>query len=149
MRKHEIFFKENGIDTISFLYNNAYEIEDTVIAGTRGWYHDEDAAGAPDNADFKKLVNRESLRLRMSLDKARELSLASGKPIAVFMHFPPYWNGKESENLIALLKEFNITKVFYGHIHGNYTLPQSYTYDGIEMSIVSADYLKFIPKIVK
>jgi predicted phosphohydrolase len=71
------------------------------------------------------------------------------KEIVVFMHFPPYWNGKESENLIALLKEFNITKVFYGHIHGNYTLPQSYTYDGIEMSIVSADYLKFIPKIVK
>lgn len=149
MRKHEIFFKENGIDTISFLYNNAYEVEDTVIAGTRGWYHDEDAAGAPDNADFKKLVNRESLRLRMSLDKAVEFSRASGKPIAVFTHFPPYWNGKESEEIISILTEYEIKKLYYGHIHGNYTVPSEFTYKGIDMSIISADYLDFIPKIVR
>jgi predicted phosphohydrolase len=65
------------------------------------------------------------------------------------MHFPPYWNGKESGGLISLLKEYNIKRVYYGHIHGNYTVPPTFVYDGIEMSIVSADYLKFIPKIVK
>jgi predicted phosphohydrolase len=150
MKKHYAFFEKHGISTIDFLFNNAHVVENVIIAGTRGWYNDSDAQNAPENADFEKLVNRESLRLKTSLCAAMKLKEEHPeKEIVVFMHFPPYWNGKESENLIALLKEFNITKVFYGHIHGNYTLPQSYTYDGIEMSIVSADYLKFIPKIVK
>ena len=63
MRKHTAFFEKNGIDSISFLFNNAIETEDFIIAGTRGWYNDEDAANAPDNADFEKLTNREPLRL--------------------------------------------------------------------------------------
>ena len=63
MRKHEAFFEKHGIDTISFLFNNAHEVEDYIIAGPRGWYNDADAANAPDNADFEKLTNRENLRL--------------------------------------------------------------------------------------
>ena len=59
MRKHKTIFDSLGIKTISFLYNNAYEEENFIIAGTRGWYNDEDAANAPDNADFHKLTNRE------------------------------------------------------------------------------------------
>ena len=150
MKKHYAFFEKHGISTIDFLFNNAHTVENYIIAGTRGWYNDSDAQNAPENADFEKLVNRESLRLKTSLLAAMKLKEQyPDREILVFMHFPPYWNGKESENLISLLKDFGITKVFYGHIHGNYTLPQSYTYDGIEMSIVSADYLKFIPKIVK
>lgn len=150
MKKHATFFEKCGITTIDFLFNNAHELEDCIIAGTRGWYNDSDAANAPDNADFEKLSNRECLRLKMSLDAAAKLKEeAPDKEIVVFMHFPPYWNGKESEGLINLLKEYGIKKVYYGHIHGNYTVPPSFAYDGIEMSIVSADYLKFIPKIVK
>ena len=53
------------------------------------------------------------------------------------------------DEVMNSLKEYGIKKVYYGHIHGNYTVPPSFVYDGIEMSIVSADYLKFIPKIVK
>lgn len=149
MRKHDAFFLENEIDTISFLFNNAYEVENTVIAGTRGWYHDEDATGMPDNADFKKLVTRESLRLKRSLDEARRLSEENGKEISVFMHFPPFWNGKESEEIISILEEYEIKRLYYGHIHGNYTVEPEFTYKNIRMSIISADYLEFIPKIVK
>ena len=149
MKKHRAFFEKCGITTVDFLSNNAIELDDFIIAGTRGWYNDSDAANAPDNADFEKLSNRESLRLKTSLDAALKLKEVSGKEIIVFMHFPPYWNGKESEGLMSLLREYGIKKVYYGHIHGNYTVPPCFTYDGIEMSIVSADYLKFIPKIVK
>ena len=149
MKKHRAFFEKCGITTVDFLFNNAIELDDFIIAGTRGWYNDSDAANAPDNADFEKLSNRESLRLKTSLDAASKLKEASGKEIIVFMHFPPYWNGKESEGLMSLLREYGIKKVYYGHIHGNYTVAPCFTYDGIEMSIVSADYLKFIPKIVK
>ena len=149
MKKHRAFFEKCGITTIDFLFNNAIELDEFIIAGTRGWYNDSDAANAPDNADFEKLSNRESLRLKTSLDAASRLKEDSGKEIIVFMHFPPYWNGKESEGLMNLLREYGIKKVYYGHIHGNYTVAPTFVYDGIEMSIVSADYLKFIPKIVK
>ncbi len=150
MNKHKHFFEKLGIKTISFLFNNAHETDEFIIAGTRGWYNDEDSANAPDNADFEKLSNRENLRLKTSLQAAAQLKERSpDKEIIVFMHFPPFWNGKASDGLIALLHEFNVKRLFFGHIHGNYTVPQTFVYDGIEMSIISADYLKFVPKIIR
>lgn len=146
MRKHEAFFKKHNITSISFLFNNAYELDECIIAGTRGWYNDEDAANAPDNADFEKLTNRENLRLKTSLATAKKKQESSPeKEIIVFMHFPPFWNGKASDGLISLLKEYGIKRVYFGHIHGNYTVPPHFNYEGIEMHIISADYLKFIP----
>lgn len=150
MRKHEAFFEKHGINNISFLFNNAHEVEDYIIAGTRGWYNDEDAANAPDNADFVKLTNRENLRLKASLTEAQRLKEKSPeKEIIVFMHFPPFWNGKASDGLVELLKEYGVKRVYFGHIHGNYTVESKFTYEGIEMNIISADYLKFVPKVVK
>ena len=150
MRKHEAFFEKHGISSINFLFNNAHETEDFIIAGTRGWYNDEDATNAPDNADFAKLTNRENLRLRASLEEATKLKEKSpDKEILVFMHFPPFWNGKASDGLIELLKEYKIKRLYFGHIHGNYTVEPHFNYEGIEMHIVSADYLKFLPQLIK
>ena len=149
MSKHKAFFDKIGIESISFLFNNAHEVDNFIVAGTRGWYNDEDAANAPDNTDFIKLTNRENLRLRTSLAEAKKLQEASpDKEIIVFMHFPPFWNGKASDSLISTLKEYGIKKVYFGHIHGNYTVDPHFMYEGIDMHIISADYLKFVPKIV-
>ena len=150
MKKHSEFFEKNGIDTISFLLNNAYETEDFIIAGTRGWYHDEDAANAPDNTNFEKLTNREALRLRASLKEATRLKESSpDKEIIAFMHFPPFWSGKESESIVDVLLEYGVKRIYYGHIHGNYTVEPHFEHRGIEMNIISADYLDFIPKIIR
>ena len=147
MKKHEAFFEKCGISSISFLFNNAHEVDKYIIAGTRGWYNDEDAINAPDNADFEKLTNRENLRLRMSLSEAKRLQEKSPeKEIIAFMHFPPFWNGKSSDGLIDALKEYGVKRVYFGHIHGNYTTPPHFNCDGIEMHIISADYLRFTPK---
>ena len=149
MNKHKLFFEKTGIESISFLFNNALETEDFIIAGTRGWYNDEDAVNAPDNADFEKLSKRENLRLRQSLSEAKKLKeISPDKEIVVFMHFPPFCNGKASDSLIEALKEYGIKRVYFGHIHGNYTTPPHFIYEDIDMYIVSADYLKFIPKLV-
>ena len=149
MKKHEEFFAASEIKTVSFLYNNAHAVEKYIIAGTRGWYHDEDSGNQPDNADFEKLTNREALRLRTSLNEAKKLKeIYPENEIIVFTHFPPFWNGKASENIISILSEFEIKRLYFGHIHGNYTVPPSFEYNGIEMSIVSADYLAFTPKII-
>ncbi len=148
MRKHEALFDKLGIATISFLFNNAHDSGNFIIAGTRGWYNEKDSTNAPDGADFEKLINRERLRLKMSLDAARALQERSPKEIIAFMHFPPFWNGKASDELISLLHEYGVRRVYFGHIHGNYTVPPVTEYDGLELHLVSADYLKFIPKAV-
>ena len=149
MSKHNAFFEKIGVKSISFLFNNAHEVDNFIIAGTRGWYNDEDATNAPDNTDFEKLTNRENLRLRTSLAAAKKLQEAAPeKEIIAFMHFPPFWNGKASDGLISTLKEYGVKRVYFGHIHGNYTVEPHFTYEGIDMHIISADYLKFVPKIV-
>ena len=149
MRKHSELFQREGITTIDFLFNNAQKAGRFAIAGSRGWYHDEDAKNQPDNANFDKLTAREALRLRTSLKAASEL-ISSGEceELAVFTHFPPFWNGKASESLIDVLNEFEVKRLYFGHIHGNYTLAPSFEYGGIEMVMISADFLDFTPKFI-
>ena len=150
MKKHREFFEKHEIKSINFLFNNAFIAEDFIIAGSRGWFHDEDASGVPDNTDFEKLVRREGQRLTLSLTEAVKLSEEyPDKEIIVFMHFPPFWCGKASENIISILKEYGIRRLYFGHIHGNYTVPPSFEYEGIKMSLISADYLEFVPKFIE
>lgn len=149
MKKHYALFEKEGIKTISFLYNNAHEVEDFVIAGTRGWYHDDDCRNMPDGADFEKLTRREAMRLEASLKEAKAISDATGKEIIAFTHFPPFWSGKESESLVEILLKYGVKRLYFGHIHGNYTVEPSFIHRGILMSIISADYLSFIPKIIR
>ena len=149
MKKHREHFEKHGITTISFLFNNAHEVEDFIVAGTRGWFYDEKAsANLPNKTDFDKLTAREELRLEASLKAASLLRDTSGKEIVVFMHFPPVWSGEVCEGLIEILKKYGIKRVFFGHIHGNYTVQPSFEYEGITFSLISADYLGFIPKHV-
>lgn len=149
MKKHTEHFEKHGITSISFLFNNAYEVEDFIIAGTRGWFYDERAAhNLPNKTDFAKLTAREELRLRTSLAEAKKLREQSGKEIVVFMHFPPVFGTEVCDGLISVLKEYGVKRVYFGHIHGNYTAPPKFEYEGIELNLISADYLAFIPKIV-
>ena len=37
VKKMNAFFERESISSISLLHNNAYEVEDFIIAGTRGW----------------------------------------------------------------------------------------------------------------
>ena len=148
MKKHRELFEREGINSVSFLFNNAYETEDFIIAGSRGWFYDEKCDNSKFDTDFEKLTARELQRLRTSLDSAAALKRECGKEIVVFTHFPPVFSDFVSEDVIALLKEYGIKRLYYGHIHGNYTVEPTFVYENIEMSIISADYLNFIPKIV-
>ena len=150
MNKHSAFFEKWSINSISFLFNNAHESNDHIIVGTRGWYNDEDASNIPSGTDFLKLTKREAQRLETSIKEGLRLKeLSPEKEIVAFLHFPPFWNGKASDTIVEVLKKYEIKKVFYGHIHGNYTVSPTFMHDGIEMSIISADYLKFTPKLIK
>ena len=149
MKKHSEHFEKHGISTISFLFNNAHEVENFIVAGTRGWFYDERAShNLPNKTDFAKLCRREELRLENSLKAAKELQAISGNPIVAFMHFPPVFGDEICEGLIDILKKYEVKTIYYGHIHGNYIIPERITYEGINMHIVSADYLSFTPKRV-
>lgn len=139
--KIEDFFEKNGITGIKVLFNNAFLVEDTVIAGCRGWYSDE--KNAPDNADYEKIVKREVGRLKMSLSAAEKLSENARK--LVFFHFPPVLGDFLCREIIDVLKKYNVSECFFGHIHGKYDIPLTFEFEGISFTIVSADYLDFKP----
>lgn len=148
LKKLTDFFAAHNITTIKILYNCAYEVEDYVICGTRGWFYDETVSGIPKGTDFDKIVNREAQRLKISLEEAKKLSDSCGKPILCFLHFPVVWNNTECEPLMNILLDYEIKKCYFGHIHGSYGSPACFEHKNITFAIISADYLNFVPRII-
>ncbi len=137
-------FEDNDITTIKLLYNNAYSLRDFIICGTRGWFTDKLHQNVVGEVDYDKIVNREVLRLKLSLDEAVKLKTESDRrEILVFLHFPPIWREFICPEIVGLLHEYGIKNCFFGHIHGAYNVPRSFEYEGINMVITSADYLNF------
>lgn len=137
--KMEKFCKEKGFDTIKFLHNNAYKVGEISIAGTRGWFFDAEK----DNVD--KVMARECARLQRSIDEARKL----GGEVVVFLHYPPVSTVKVCEPIVNVLKENDIKRCYYGHLHGgaiNGAINE--VYDGVKFQLVSADYLQFCPLFI-
>ena len=132
------FFKDNDLNTLDILYNNAYSDGQFAICGTRGWVYD--GTGEKD----VKVINRECGRLARSLDAAKT---AGVKPI-VFLHYPPVYGEFVCEEIIAVLKEYQIGCVYYGHIHGGAAYKTVPEYEGIALKILSADRLAFTPKLI-
>ena len=60
LNKMQKYIEENNFKNIDFLYNNSYEVEDNIIAGTRGWVQSNEE-------EDKKMINRESIRLELSI----------------------------------------------------------------------------------
>jgi predicted phosphohydrolase len=148
-KKMKSFFAQNELDTLEILYNGAIEVENYILAGSRGWFVDKSTQpqGAV-NVDYDKVINREKIRLGMSLDEAKKLQDISGKEILAFFHFPPVWSDFVCEELVSLLKEYNISRVYFGHIHGSYNVSSVFEYDGIQFKMISADFIDFLPQIV-
>ena len=142
------FLDENNIKTISILNNNAYCVEDHIVCGSRGWFTDKSMQTVTQNVDYSKIINREIIRLRMSLNEAKKLQRDSEKEILVFLHFPPVWGDFRCEEILALLNEYNIKRVWFGHIHSNYTAATSFSDGEISFRLISADFLDFIPQFI-
>ncbi len=138
------FFDENKLDTLKILYNNSYVIENTVICGSRGWFSEESNQKTVGEVNWQKIVEREALRLKISLESSGRDDL----PKITFLHFPPVWMGSVCENIIELLHFHNVKQCYYGHIHGVYTADSNFVYKGIRFEMISADYLDFCPRKV-
>jgi len=151
MTKMTAFNQENGLDSISYLHNNAYRCEDFILCGSRGWYTEGKRVVTANEIDTEKIVAREVGRLRASLQAGhalREQVLSEegfAPEILVFLHFPPYFTGYICDELVLELYRFDIKRCYFGHIHGNYQEAMVRHYLDIEFTMISADHLQFVP----
>lgn len=140
LSKMNEYLKENNFNNINFLYNNSYLVEDTIISGTRGW-------NLTDSEDNEKMLNRECIRLKLSLEDGVN-KFGRDKEIIVFMHYPPISKAGISngytKKYISIMKEYGVKKCYYGHLHGtSHSEAIEGNVDGIEFYLVSSDYLDF------
>ncbi len=141
MRK---YLQENNFNNIDFLYNNAYEYENKIFVGTRGW-------AQTDDAEDIRLNKREAQRLELSINEGIK-KYGTEKEIIAFMHYPPLTQSNISNNelneYIRIMKKHNIKKCYYGHLHGT-SIKEAVEgeYFGIDFKLTSCDGLDF--KLIK
>lgn len=144
LNKMQKYVEENNFKNIDFLYNNSYEVEGNIIAGTRGWVQSNEQ-------EDKKMINRESIRLEISIKDGIQ-KFGEDKPIIICMHYPPYTNYNK-QNLIdspfiEIMRKYNVKKCIYGHLHGE-SIKEAIqgNIKGIDTTLVSADGVNF--KLIK
>ena len=137
--KMKKFFADNGFHTLDILHNNCFFYGDYAICGTRGWFYEEDAAGTHTG----KMLAREALRLEASFQAAE------GRPILCFLHYPPIYQGYRCPELLTVIDRYHAERCYYGHLHG---VTHKRAFEGkrsfTDYSLISADYLGFVPKKV-
>lgn len=141
MSKMNEFKDSRGYSSVKFLHNNSFEADGISICGTRGWLYPGFVGFV--NED-ERYYAREVMRLEASLKRAQT------DKIYVFTHYPPTSRAGEMNEFIEVMKKYNVKKCFYGHLHGashGNIVPE--IIDDIEFSLVSSDYLGFMPKCVE
>ncbi len=132
-KKINAFFKEKNITDTEILFNNTIVSEGYAIAGTRGWFYD--------NSGSQKVLLREAGRLETSLKAASQ----TGLPILVFLHYPPVYGDYVCNEILDVLKKYDIKNVYHGHIHGAGFNNAVKEYDGIKFHLISCDCTQFTP----
>ena len=133
------YIQESGFKDIDFLYNNSYLVENKIIVGTRGWTYNNR------NQENIKILKREILRLKLSLQDGIQ-KYGDDKDIYCFIHFPPFTKDfvEDEINFMKVLKEFNVKKCFYGHLHADsHKDAIEGEINGIDFKLISSDYLEF------
>lgn len=131
------YVKNSGFDSISFIHNNAVEVDGIGVCGSRGWFYD--------GSNDKKILMREAGRLDMSISAAEHLN---AEPV-VFLHYPPVCAGYVCTEIMDVLKNHNIRRCYYGHLHGR-AASKAFEgeHDGIVFRLISCDHTDFTPAIV-
>ncbi|MEG0751948.1 MAG: metallophosphoesterase [Oscillospiraceae bacterium] len=134
--KLEAWTAENALDKIDFLLNDAYEVENLVICGTRSWFYDKRAE------QKDKVFLRELGRLESSLSRFPDSELER----VAFLHYPPIFGGVRVDEIVDMLESYGVRRCYYGHVHGA-SIGSAFNgrYRGIDFSLISADFLAFKP----
>lgn len=154
-KKVEDFLASHGFQTIRLLKNNGFLVENTLIAGTRGWL-------LPENPESKeadeKIYLREVGRLERSLQdslrmyedtvaKAPAQDVLATPPRKIAMiHYPPIYDPERENGFTEALEKYGFELCLYGHLHGRgHQKAFEGVRNGVEYRLISADYLAFVP----
>ena len=139
---------------LTFLQDSYESYRDYALVGTKGFtfegpfYIDRrgSVAGWDEEAadHAAKLVERETVRLRTSFEKAR----ADGyRKFIMFLHYPPTNILEKRSAFTDMAEEFGAEQVIYAHCHGENRFHDSIEgeYRGRLYRLVSGDYLRWVP----
>ena len=133
LAKLEKFKTEHEFSSVHFLQNNAFLCGDAAVCGSRGWISPLDKNFKTED---KKIYMRELMRLEASLKAAAQLS----ETIVAALHYPP------DDTFVELMVRYNVHCCVFGHLHGRKAAEYRTIYKNC--SLVSADFLKFTPKLI-
>lgn len=137
MNKMKEFIAENNYENIEILQNNSFEYDGVSICGSRGWQTPQPSLSGED----KKIYDREVLRMELSFKSAKYPD-----NIIAFTHFPPVLKDFRENEMVEMLKKYNVKRCIFGHIHssGIKNVVEG-NISGIEFMLVSCDYREFMP----
>lgn len=119
------------------LQNDSLQLGDFVFCGSRGWTVPEPNTNV--SQDDQKMLNREFLRLELSLKSAAE-KLAADKQLICMIHYPPFNSKFEDSIFTKLMEQYNVKKCVYGHLHGKSSRGQKVVVkNGVEYYLTSCD----------
>ena len=123
-------------ENIFALQNDALKIGDYIFCGNRGWLIPEGKFNTEEN---KKIYARETIRLKLSLDSAKNLQTNNEKIIFI-THYPPFNNKIEPSDYTRMLEEYSVSAVVFGHLHGYVNPKMLYNeINGIKYYLTSCD----------
>ena len=134
----DAFLEQNGFSTLTILHNNSISAEGISICGSRGWMFEQG------QAHDKKIISREAGRIRASLQDAQRFG---DQEKVLFLHYPPIFMEDSIPEFLEVMKEFSVKRCYYGHIHAQGCRHAFHgEWEGVQMEMVSADFLGFCPK---
>lgn len=121
------------------LQNDSIRFGNVVICGSRCWA----VPGAPDfDERDRKIYNRETERLRLSLKSAVK-DRQSGDKLIALIHYPPFNVHRDSSQFTDMFEEFGVDCVVYGHLHGkDVRADKSVVKNGIKYYLTSCDLVE-------
>ncbi|MBR3401610.1 MAG: metallophosphoesterase [Parasporobacterium sp.] len=159
---HDMFWDAKKTDRLRelydgklyFLQDNYFSYREYAIVGTKGYtfegpfylnaYHQICGWDEQEEEHAKKLVEREAVRLRTSLEAAKQDGY---RKFLLFLHYPPTNILEKRSAFTEMAKEYGAEQVIYAHCHGERRFYDSIMgeFEGAEYRLVSGDYLRWKP----
>lgn len=137
--KMERFFGEQGLSSLGILHNNAVMAGGVWLCGSRGWLFEGSDKYDP------LVVAREEGRIRRSLEAA-----PPGEEKILFLHYPPIYGEQVIPEFFGAMADYGVRECYYAHLHGGGAAGAFQgEYQGVALRLVSADFLKFTPLLVR
>lgn len=121
------------------LQNDALVLNGVAVAGTRGWQYPSQTL------EDERIYAREVERLGLSL---KTLEGKAYRHLILAFHFPPFGPQGEETPLLERALKAEPQAIVYGHLHGVDPEKLPKNYGGVPLHLVSADALRFRPKLI-